>query len=159
MLFRGQLGLLPLEQVVRAFQQFAAEVRDARMFIWVGTDSQQHGNSTRVVTSVTAYRERKGAQSYEFIQNLNRSLPLGEKLDFETHMSIDVIGKLREILNRRMLFWELELHIDGGEKGKSRQHLNRVVGWAESLAPVYNYSVRTKPYSVAATRVADRYTK
>ncbi|MDD2420778.1 MAG: ribonuclease H-like YkuK family protein, partial [Heliobacteriaceae bacterium] len=76
MLFRGKNGRLPLEQVVRSFQQFAAETPDARLFIWVGTDSQEHGRNTRVVTSVTAYRERKGAQSYDYVQTIGRSMSL-----------------------------------------------------------------------------------
>ncbi|ABZ84341.1 hypothetical protein HM1_1776 [Heliomicrobium modesticaldum Ice1] len=159
MLFRGQQGLLPLEQVIQALHHFSGEYPDARMFLWIGTDSQSHGNTTRVVTSITGYRERKGARSYQYAQVLNRRLPLGEKLDYETHMSIEVIGKLRQALKSHLLCWELELHIDGGENGLSRLHLPRVVGWAESLAPIYQYTVRTKPFAVGATRVADRYSK
>ncbi|WP_170270511.1 ribonuclease H-like YkuK family protein [Heliorestis acidaminivorans] len=159
MLFRGQLGLLPLNHVVEAFQRFSSEYPDVKVSIWVGTDSQNHGTSTRVVTSVTAYRKCKGAQSYQYIHNLNRLLPLGEKLEYETHMSIEIIGQLRKILNEQMLCYELELHIDGGQKGKSRHHLQRVVGWAESMASIYNYSIRTKPLAFGASQVADRYAK
>ncbi|QGG48811.1 ribonuclease H-like YkuK family protein [Heliorestis convoluta] len=159
MLFLGQQGLLPLEHVVQAFHTFSTEYPDAKVSIWVGTDSQKHGCSTRVVTSLTVYRQSKGAQSYQYIHTLNRLLPLGEKLEYETHMSIEVIGQLRQILNEKVLCYELELHIDGGHRGKSRQHLQRIVGWAESLASVYNYSIRTKPLAFGATSVADRYAK
>ncbi|WP_170291799.1 ribonuclease H-like YkuK family protein [Heliobacterium mobile] len=159
MLFRGQQGLLPLEKVVRAFQLFSAEIPDAPVRLWIGTDSQIHGGTTRVVTSITAYREHKGGQSYQYVQVLERALTLAEKLDVETHMSIEVIGKLRELLNQKLIYWELELHIDGGNNGMSRLHLPRVVGWAESMASVYQYAVRTKPDAIGASRVADRYAK
>ncbi|OGY56735.1 MAG: hypothetical protein A2Y84_01455 [Candidatus Colwellbacteria bacterium RBG_13_48_8] len=62
-----------------------------------------------------------------------------------------VIGALRAL---GPIDFDLEIHVDVGEKGETKQMIQELVG----MIRANNFEARTKPESYAASSVADRHT-
>ena len=50
--------------------------------------------------------------------------------------------------------YDIEIHVDIGKIGDTREMINEIVGMVRGSG----YTVKTKPESYAASKVADRYT-
>jgi len=81
---------------------------------------------------------------------------LREKIYAETLKSLEIAGELVPVLRTAMNHsnYDLEIHIDVGQKGKTREMIKEVVG----MVTGNGYIARTKPDSWAASSVADRHT-
>jgi predicted RNase H-related nuclease YkuK (DUF458 family) len=63
----------------------------------------------------------------------------------------DVVTLLK---NDGITKYDIEIHVDIGSVGKTREMINEIVGMVRGSG----YAVRMKPESYAASKVADRYT-
>ena len=77
----------------------------------------------------------------------------------EVYLSCELALSLKEILekeNKLGLKYQFEyIHADVGEKGKTKEMIKEVVGLIKSTG----FEAKIKPFSFAATVVAERYTK
>ena len=72
-------------------------------------------------------------------------------------MSMAAAGKLLEEIKKQQKETEelpLEIHVDVGTKGDTREMINEIVGMIRGSG----YSVKTKPEAYGASNVADRHT-
>lgn len=153
-------GELNLEEVIEKIVEFLDADPEEFYRLVIGTDSQDRVvdgvKLANFVTAVVIHRKGKGGR-YFWKNGKKEKMPtLRDKIYAETLLSIEVAGelvpKLRERLNGRKN-WELEIHIDVGRAGKTREMINEVVG----MVTGNGYSAKTKPEAYAASSVADKH--
>ncbi|MDT3697963.1 MAG: ribonuclease H-like YkuK family protein [Thermincola sp.] len=120
----------------------------------IGTDSQP-GQVTCFVTAVIIHREGKGARFYYCRSFLQTPLTLKHRIFEEASRSLEMAGDLIICLADGNPGLTIEIHVDIGEKGRSREMIQQVV----SMINTSGYLVRIKPDSYGASKVADRFTK
>jgi len=66
----------------------------------------------------------------------------------------EFVPLLKKKLNGNYPKYDLEIHVDVGEHGATREMIKEVVG----MVTGFGFVAKTKPYSYAASYVADKYT-
>ncbi len=123
----------------------------------IGTDSQAILSENVVfVTAIIVHRIGKGGRFYYHKQKTRHMESLRQRIYYETFLSLDVATRLTEKMAQNS-YSELnvEIHLDVGEKGETRDMIKEVVGMVIGSG----YDARIKPDSYGATTVADRYTR
>src|SRR3989304_7076858 len=154
-------GKLTLTNVVDQIVAYLHEEPQRRYRLVIGTDSQDRRfngrKSTSVVTAVVVHRIGKGGRYFWKNGTVRHIRSLRQKIYTETFRSLevaqDVIPRLRTKLNGNKN-WELEIHIDIGQTGETRDMIKEVVG----IVMGNGYTAKTKPDSFGASSVADKHT-
>ncbi len=82
-------------------------------------------------------------------------MTLRERIYKEALLSIDFAKVLVEsLVAANLLDLDLEIHVDVGKVGQTREIITEVVGMVRGNG----FEVKTKPESFGASKVADRYT-
>jgi uncharacterized protein len=123
----------------------------------IGTDSHAFLNESFVfVTAVVIHRVGKGGRYYYSKQKTRYMESLRQRIYYETFLSLEVATRLTEKLaDNGHDQLNVEIHLDVGEKGETRDIIKEVVG----IVIGSGYDARIKPDSYGATTVADRYTR
>jgi predicted RNase H-related nuclease YkuK (DUF458 family) len=148
-------GRMSIKEVVRDIIAFMEEVPSASYKLIIGTDSQSRDNSC-FVTAVIVHRVGKGARYYYYRKYVSSVKNLRHKIFTETSMSLDAVTRLKEELAKtRYKDMDVEIHVDIGQNGDTKELIREVVGWVMGVG----YKVKIKPNACGATKVADRHTK
>ena len=93
-----------------------------------------------------------GALPTAIVENVKT---LRDKIYHEVFSSLDTAKELVPKLKTKILntSYDLEIHVDVGEKGETKDMINEVVG----VITGNGFIARTKPESYAASSVADKY--
>lgn len=150
-------GSLELAQVVEDVVAFMEEAPKETYRLIIGTDSQNRPAQgiTVFAMAIIIHRVGKGARYYfrKESHRLIRSLP--QRLYAEAAMSVELGERVQHFLRAAGALQDIEVHLDIGEEGASRQLIREVVGWVTSSG----YTAKIKPDSFGASKVADKYTK
>lgn len=154
-------GKLSLQEVVEDISTYLHEDPQSYYRLVIGSDSQERrlGSEKKAnyITAVVVHRVGRGGRYYWKNGTNERVFNLRQKIYRETQLSIEtaqhVVPFIREKLNGSHN-WELEIHIDVGEAGDTREMIKEVVGMVTGSG----YTARTKPDSYAACTVADKHT-
>lgn len=121
----------------------------------VGTDSLPSADGrVALVTAVVLQRVGSGG-IYLWRREVQRAVTLRDRMLAEALASIALGVQLRDDARLQpLLVRTMEVHVDIGENGPSRDMIAEVVG----MVVAYGFVVRTKPEAYAASTVADRYT-
>ncbi|KKQ38040.1 MAG: hypothetical protein US53_C0003G0007 [Candidatus Woesebacteria bacterium GW2011_GWA1_37_7] len=153
-------GQLNITSVINEVGGFVDEEPSSFYSLIIGTDSQAHKNNGKseidYVTAIVIYRKGKGAR-YFWRKEKHYKFPiLRDKIYTETLMSLDVAQKLvpeiRKIVSPAK--YDLEIHIDVGPLGPTREMIREVVG----MVTGNGFVAKTKPESWGASSVADKHT-
>ena len=156
----GQLGV---EDVISYIKAFLEEEPDADYSLVIGTDSHEKSGrkGSKDVSLVTAVLvHRKGFGGKYFWKRITESNihSLREKIYAETMSSLNFastfVPLLKKDLNGAMPDYNLEIHIDVGEHGDTRDMIKEVVG----MVTGNGYVAKTKPEAYGASYVADKHT-
>lgn len=151
-------GRLSLIEVLEEIANYIQEKPTHRYEIIIGSDSA--GISKRPVSIVTALTIRRVGNGgrYFYLKSTPRVYHhLRDRIYAETMNSITLAQELRARLREALgedIFWRDLIHIDVGDQGLSRSFVDEVVGMVKG----FNFTAITKPYSYAASSVADRHT-
>lgn len=149
------IGTLAFDDVVR---EIALEMqRDPRADydVFVGTDSSSGGDSVDFVKAIVVHKRGKGGRYFWSRQREPKSPSLRQRIWREALLSFDLAQRLLEALSSTTLLqFNLEIHVDIGKNGSTRELINEVVGMIVGSG----FEVKIKPDAVAATSVADKYT-
>lgn len=150
-------GSLSLEQVVDDLLSFVAEQPDVSYRLIIGTDSQTTAAHTHFVTAIVVHRVGRGGRYFVLHRFQPPTSSLRQKLLLETSQSLEVTIAIKELLLRRQALssFELEIHVDAGNAGATRELLRDLVG----MVMVNGFQAKVKPDSFAASKVADKYTR
>lgn len=120
----------------------------------IGTDSQPH-DELLLVTAIVIHRLGKGARYY-YRKHYHRKLPsLRQKIYLETSLSLGVASDLAGKLAETGQALDIEIHLDIGPTGESRDLIREIVGMVAGSG----FDAKIKPESFGASKVADKHTK
>jgi hypothetical protein len=153
-------GILSIPQVIKEVVNFVQEEPGGFYRLVIGTDSQTRlvdGKSEiSFVSAIVIHRMGKGARYFWKKEKIFRKPVLREKIYTETLMSLDLAERMVPLLRQAVspARYDLEIHIDVGSLGPTREMIREVVGMVSGSG----YVAKTKPESWGASSVADRHT-
>jgi predicted RNase H-related nuclease YkuK (DUF458 family) len=157
-------GQLKIDEVITFIKSFLEEEPNAEYSLVIGTDSHEkagNGNGVKSISLVTAilvHRKGTGGKYFWKKFTVNNIHTLREKIYAETMGSLEFastfVPLLKKNLNGKMPEYNLEIHIDVGEHGDTRDMIKEVVG----MVTGNGYIAKTKPYAYGASYVADKHT-
>jgi len=154
------LGKLPLEKVIEEIVRYLYEEPQSRYRLVIGTDSQDRQASakkfTNFVTAIVVHRIGRGGRYFWKNGSQEQIRSLRQKIYMETIRSLEVAEAVVPTLSAKLdgsNNWELEIHIDVGQSGDTRDMIKEVVG----MVIGNGYTAKTKPESYGASSVADRH--
>lgn len=154
-------GEMTVPQMVAEISSFVKDEPLAFYRLVIGTDSQAKMNGARkeevdFVSAIVIHREGKGARYFWHKEKIEKKITLREKIYHETLTSINIANELvapiREAISPAK--HDLEIHIDVGSIGPTREMIKEVVGMVNGNG----FKAKTKPESWGASTVADKYT-
>lgn len=153
-------GLLSVEGVIDAIAGFMAEGKEDLYRVVIGTDSQAKRLNGQAeidfVTAVVIHKIGHGARYFWRREKQKKKYVLRDKIYTETIKSLEFaqefVPKLRERIPASS--YDLEIHIDVGPIGPTRDMIKEVVGMVRGSG----YTAKTKPEAYGASSVADRHT-
>ncbi len=136
---------------------YTNEYPDESYKLIIGTDSHSLLNDSVIfVTAVIVHRIGKGGRFYYHKQKTRYMDSLRQRIYYETFLSLEVATRLTEQMAQNgNCQLNVEIHLDVGEKGDTRDIIKEVVGMVIGSG----YQAFIKPDSFGATTVADRFTK
>ncbi len=150
-------GQVTFHQMFEDLVNYTNEFPDESYKLIIGTDSHSFLNESVVfVTAVVVHRIGKGGRFYYNKQKTRYMESLRQRIYYETHLSLEVATKVTEQLaQNEECKLNVEIHLDVGEKGETRDIIKEVVGMVIGSG----YRAFIKPDSFGAATVADRFTK
>ena len=150
-------GQLTLPEAIKKISNFAHAKPDYQYRIIIGTDSQtKDGGGTEFVTALIVHRI--GGGGVYFWKKYRREKPyaLKERIYEEATASLTFANEFIHLLQGepKLLHFDLEIHVDIGNRGKTRKIIAEVVAMIRGNG----YRVKTKPEAYGASSVADRHT-
>ncbi len=124
--------------------------------IIIGTDSElSNAHFADFVTAVVVHRVGCGGIYFWARLTRNDMHSLRQRMWEEANYSLELAHKLiEEFKNRDLPCNNLEIHVDIGKNGDTREMINEIVGMIRGSG----FEVRTKPDAFGASNVADRHT-
>ena len=157
-------GDVLLTDLLTIIQEFLDEDPKSRYTLVIGSDSHDRtyeasGKRTlTLVTAIVVYRHGSGGKYFWKKSDVANIHTLRDKIYTETLSSLSLAQVFVPLLKIAMvdcpIDYNLEIHVDIGEHGVTRDMIKEVVG----MVTGYGYVAKTKPYSFAASYVADKYT-
>ncbi len=154
-------GKLPQLQLIESVADFIEEKPDLPYRLIIGSDSHLRGNhgqsQLRLVTAIIIHRVGLGGRYFWQARHLQETKTLRDKIYAETIESLDIAQDFLPKLNKRLNGhgrYQLEIHIDVGRVGETREMIKEVVG----IVTGNGYTAITKPDSYGASKVADKHT-
>lgn len=156
------LGKLEISGVCQEIAYFIKEDPHHFYRLVIGSDSQErriNGNGFKelsLVCAIVIHRLGRGGRYFYQKQKRNKPHSLREKIYTETLFSLEVAAELLPKLNHQLngeKKYELEIHIDVGRIGETREMIKELVGMVSGNG----YKAYTKPDSYGASIVADKH--
>jgi predicted RNase H-related nuclease YkuK (DUF458 family) len=154
------------DEMCTRIRKFVEEDSNYDYLIAVGTDSQQHGKDKLVVTSIGVHRVDKdnhdrghGGQYYYTAETLSYIKTLRQQIMYEASLTYKYKEELKECLKDLLEDHGMHIipHSDIGEDGETKQFIKEIRGMFSGFGP--EEDVRIKPYSWAASSLANKHTK
>jgi len=154
-------GKLSVDMMISDIADYVDKNPESFYRLVIGTDSQTRGkngvNKIDFVTAVVVHRIGRGARYFWKKEKRNgKPSVLRDKIYTETLISLDIaqilVPKIRNIISPTK--YDLEIHIDVGPLGPTRDMIREVVGMVQGNG----YTAKTKPESWGASSVADKHT-
>ncbi len=157
-------GVLKIEEAIKTIKTFLEEDPNATYSLVIGTDSREKNgygkNRTHInlVTAILVHRQGFGGKYFWKSKEISDIHSLREKIYAETMSSLtfatDFVPLLKKSLNGHSPRYNLEIHIDVGEHGDTRDMIKEVVG----MVTGNGFVAKTKPEAYGASYVADKHT-
>lgn len=148
-------GPLKFEEAVNKLVEFRQENPDFPYRVIIGTDSQEvRGEGTNFVTALILHRVGQGGIYFWQKTNGIKTYNLKQRILSEATFSLDLAQKLTQYLaNLGLLEDNLEIHVDIGRAGPTREMISEVIGMIRGSG----FAVKIKPDAYGAAKVADRH--
>lgn len=156
-------GEIKIDESIWLIKKFLEEKPTAEYSLVIGTDSHERENNgdsktINLVTAILVHRKGFGGKYFWRRKNIPNIHSLREKIYAETleslNFALSFVPLLRKTLNGNSPFYNLEIHIDVGEHGDTRDMIKEVVG----MVTGNGFVAKTKPYAYGASYVADKHT-
>src|SRR3989344_7163499 len=153
-------GSLDLKEVIDEISKFINENSESSYRVVIGSDSQaRHSHNAPeidFVSAIVVHRIGHGGRYFYKKEKQKKKYVLRDKIYTETLMSLqlaeEVVPELRKAIPAST--YDLEIHIDVGPLGPTRDMIKEVVGMVNGNG----FKAKTKPDSWGASSVADKHT-
>jgi len=146
-------GVMSFNDVIEELLEFIETEEKGTYSIIVGSDSEQGAKETTFINAIVMYRHGKGGRFLWHRENRINFKSLRDRIWHETTSSTDLAQRLRdEFQARGNGFREVEVHVDIGENGPTRDLIKEICGFVRGVG----FEVSIKPESYAACAVADK---
>jgi len=156
-------GAIRVNRSLQLIKEFLEEEPNDEYSLVIGTDSHEKENNgdsktINLVTAILVHRKGFGGKYFWRRKSIANIHSLREKIYAETLESLNFalffVPLLRKTLNGNSPFYNLEIHIDVGEHGDTRDMIKEVVG----MVTGNGFVAKTKPNAYGASYVADKHT-
>lgn len=157
-------GKVTLDQVIFYIRSFLEEYPQAQYSLVIGTDSQEKSDSSNgkksinLITTVIIHRRGFGGRYFWQAKKAYNIHTLRQKIYAETFASLDFatyfVPLFKKSLNGKSPEYRLEIHVDVGEHGDTRDMIKEVVG----IISGNGFVAKTKPEAYGASHIADKHT-
>ena len=149
-------GVLTLMSLRKQALEFIAKSPEYKYRLVIGTDSQpKNGHGVDFVTAIVIHRVGFGGVYFWKRIVDPKKYVLRSRIYQEANLSLSCAQEVLELLkNDGITKYDVEIHVDIGSIGETKEMINEVVGMVRSCG----FNVKTKPYSYGASKVADRHT-
>ncbi len=154
-------GKVTMRQIVELIHKTVEKSTATKHNIIIGTDSQNF-TDTKIVLVIALHSVGNGGIFFYEIKRVNRINSLKQKLITETEMSLMCAKELLDEFDK--YFDEtgfdytnlgFSIHVDAGYEGPTKAVIPEIVGWVTACG----YDCKVKPYSFAASTIADMLSK
>ena len=152
-------GFLTVSEMIDHISSFVKEDSGSFYRLVIGTDSQAKRMNGEpeidYVSAVIVHRQGKGAKYFWRKTKINKIPVLRDKIYTETQMSLDLAQEIVPLIRDSVKpsRYDLEIHIDVGSLGPTREMIREVVGMVNGNG----FTAKTKPESWGASCVADKH--
>ena len=166
-IFQSQThGELNIDEIIIKIKEFLEERPSYEYSLVIGTDSHEKTNEKKasgtrdinLVTAILIHRKGFGGKYFWRRETVRNIHTLREKIYAETMTSLSFasifVPLFKKHLNGAAPNYNLEIHVDVGEHGDTRNMIKEVVG----MVTGNGYVAKTKPDAYAASYVADKHT-
>lgn len=155
-------GPVTYDQIAKDICDFVKDNLEAKYSVYIGTDSQNF-DVTKIVSVIAVHRIGNGGKFFYEISRVNRITDIRQKLYTETQLSLECAEKLFDALDKYSKeinfdykkYLSFSIHVDAGYNGPTKQLIPGIVGWIHASG----YKCEVKPYSPAASAIANKYSK
>lgn len=154
------LGEVSVEQIAGIIRDRVID-QSGEYNVMIGTDSQNF-DKTKMVLVIALHHVGRGGIFFYEIQHVHKITNIGQKLIYETNLSLDLASKLVSEFEKLKVngfdysrYINIGIHVDAGVNGPSKQVIPEIVGWIKSCG----YEAIVKPNSYAASSIANKYSK
>ena len=149
-------GSLTLARVRELTLKFIEKSPDYKYRLVIGTDSQpKNSHGVDFVTAIVIHRMGYGGIYFWKRIIDTKKYILRSRIYQEASLSLACAEEVLDLLkNDGITKYDVEIHVDIGSVGQTKNMINEVVGMVRSCG----YNVKTKPFSYGASKVADRHT-
>ncbi|MBI3954910.1 ribonuclease H-like YkuK family protein [Candidatus Gottesmanbacteria bacterium] len=149
-------GDLTIQEVRLKVLQFMDDFPDRQYKLVIGTDSQpKNGQGTDFISAIVIHRVGFGGIYFWRRKVDPRKNVLKTRIYEEASLSLILAQEfLSEFKNDGISKFEVEIHVDIGSFGETRNMITEIVGMVRGSG----FNVKTKPESYGASKVADRHT-
>jgi len=158
--FSPTMGSLTNDVMIREISEFVDEEPGSFYRLVIGTDSQTKSTNGKAeidfVTAIVIHRIGRGARYFWKKKKIAMKPILRDKIYTETALSLETAQELVPDLRRAVTpaKYDLEIHIDVGPLGPTREMIREVVGMVSGNG----FVAKTKPEAWGASSVADKHT-
>lgn len=149
-------GILTLNQIRPKVLEFMKVLPEHKYQLVIGTDSQpKNGTGCDFVTAIVVHRMGMGGIYFWKREVTNKKLVLRSRIYQEAVMSLQTAEDFLKVFeNDGITKYDVEIHVDIGNHGKTREMLSEIIGMVRGSG----FSIKVKPDSYGASKVADRHT-
>lgn len=122
--------------------------------IIVGTDSQ-NSYKTKMVLVICLIDKGHGGRYFYHIDWMKKIKDINTKIYTETEKSLEIARELNEFLHDNDVRAEVEVHVDIGRHGKTKELIQGILGWVTSEG----FTAKIKDESWVASTIADKISK
>lgn len=153
-------GKIPMAEMITELESFMSDQEDYSYQLVIGTDSKSGKPDGKkpidFVTAVVIHRKGKGGRYFWQKNRVEKISSLRDKIYTETLISIQLAEQLVPELTKSLNGdrYKLEIHIDVGCIGPTREMIKEVVGMVNGNG----FTAKTKPEAYGASVIADKHT-
>ncbi|MGH2452982.1 MAG: ribonuclease H-like YkuK family protein [bacterium] len=148
-------GKLPFDEMFRRLVGYMEEEPDQQYHLIIGTDSLLSEDTT-FVTAIVVHRVGHGGRYFYRKQRNRKMESLRQRILFETSLSLESASRIAgELARNGYSKLPVEIHLDVGEHGETRNIIREVVGMVTGSG----FAAVTKPDAYGASKVADKHSK
>jgi len=153
--FNPHVGRMTFDEVVETLVREMTGDAKAQFELLIGTDSSTTLDRIDIVSAIVLHHVGRGGRYFWTRRRERKPHSLRQQIWREAWLSFELSQHLIERLAAlSLLQFNLEIHVDIGENGKTKGMIDEVVG----MIIANGLCVRIKPHAYAASSVADKHT-